>query len=176
VRRITRQNDRPALLRIGDVCGKGQVFDIQRIVAIVVPAERIELPTFGLQNRCSTAELSRLRLACLAMKGRTINGRLLGSGENDLRAADRSARGMRVPNDANGSSCRSFAICSDSPIDDSVNEGACLTDCVGFRGADTDGNRSVLADSPPPTVREAHFDNPITDTTMFHGKPPVAWK
>ena len=27
---------------------------------VVVPAERIELPTFGLQNRCSTAELNRL--------------------------------------------------------------------------------------------------------------------
>ena len=27
---------------------------------MVVPAERIELPTFGLQNRCSTAELNRL--------------------------------------------------------------------------------------------------------------------
>jgi hypothetical protein len=26
----------------------------------VVPVERIELPTFGLQNRCSTAELNRL--------------------------------------------------------------------------------------------------------------------
>jgi hypothetical protein len=26
---------------------------------LLVPAERIELPTFGLQNRCSTAELSR---------------------------------------------------------------------------------------------------------------------
>jgi hypothetical protein len=26
-----------------------------------VPVERIELPTFGLQNRCSTAELNRLR-------------------------------------------------------------------------------------------------------------------
>ena len=25
----------------------------------MVPAERIELPTFGLQNRCSTAELCR---------------------------------------------------------------------------------------------------------------------
>jgi hypothetical protein len=25
-----------------------------------VPVERIELPTFGLQNRCSTAELNRL--------------------------------------------------------------------------------------------------------------------
>ena len=27
----------------------------------LVPVERIELPTFGLQNRCSTAELNRLR-------------------------------------------------------------------------------------------------------------------
>jgi hypothetical protein len=27
----------------------------------VVPVERIELPTFGLQNRCSTAELNRLK-------------------------------------------------------------------------------------------------------------------
>ena len=26
----------------------------------LVPVERIELPTFGLQNRCSTAELNRL--------------------------------------------------------------------------------------------------------------------
>jgi hypothetical protein len=26
----------------------------------MVPVERIELPTFGLQNRCSTAELNRL--------------------------------------------------------------------------------------------------------------------
>jgi hypothetical protein len=26
---------------------------------IMVPVERIELPTFGLQNRCSTAELNR---------------------------------------------------------------------------------------------------------------------
>ena len=28
-------------------------------MATVVPVERIELPTFGLQNRCSTAELNR---------------------------------------------------------------------------------------------------------------------
>ena len=28
-------------------------------IRIMVPAERIELPTFGLQNRCSTAELCR---------------------------------------------------------------------------------------------------------------------
>ena len=30
-----------------------------RDAATVVPVERIELPTFGLQNRCSTAELNR---------------------------------------------------------------------------------------------------------------------
>ena len=29
----------------------------------MVPVERIELPTFGLQNRCSTAELNRLRIS-----------------------------------------------------------------------------------------------------------------
>jgi hypothetical protein len=29
----------------------------------MVPGERIELPTNGLQNRCSTAELTRLRAA-----------------------------------------------------------------------------------------------------------------
>jgi hypothetical protein len=30
----------------------------------VVPVERIELPTFGLQNRCSTAELNRQMREC----------------------------------------------------------------------------------------------------------------
>jgi hypothetical protein len=39
----------------------------------MVPAERIELPTFGLQNRCSTAELSRLPPRCLATKSPPIN-------------------------------------------------------------------------------------------------------
>ena len=29
----------------------------------MVPVERIELPTFGLQNRCSTAELNRQTLS-----------------------------------------------------------------------------------------------------------------
>src|SRR3981189_1691081 len=29
---------------------------------LVVPVERIELPTFGLQNRCSTAELNRRKI------------------------------------------------------------------------------------------------------------------
>src|ERR1700741_4091236 len=30
-----------------------------RLAEWLVPVERIELPTFGLQNRCSTAELNR---------------------------------------------------------------------------------------------------------------------
>jgi hypothetical protein len=47
----------------------------------MVPAEGIEPPTFGLQNRCSTAELSRLEEArragaCLAAKALTINERI----------------------------------------------------------------------------------------------------
>ncbi len=33
----------------------------------MVPVERIELPTFGLQNRCSTAELNRLAFERLFM-------------------------------------------------------------------------------------------------------------
>jgi hypothetical protein len=48
----------------------------------MVPAEGIEPPTFGLQNRCSTAELSRLLVRrmtglapCLAAKLLTINER-----------------------------------------------------------------------------------------------------
>jgi hypothetical protein len=36
----------------------GQKFD--KCLILLVPDERIELPTNGLQNRCSTAELIRL--------------------------------------------------------------------------------------------------------------------
>jgi hypothetical protein len=32
----------------------------QQSMIVLVPGERIELPTFGLQYRCSTAELPRL--------------------------------------------------------------------------------------------------------------------
>jgi hypothetical protein len=32
-----------------------------KCLILLVPVERIELPTFGLQNRCSTAELNRLK-------------------------------------------------------------------------------------------------------------------
>ena len=39
---------------------RGQtVADIRQVLDCAVPVERIELPTFGLQNRCSTAELNR---------------------------------------------------------------------------------------------------------------------
>jgi hypothetical protein len=31
----------------------------EKPLQMLVPVERIELPTFGLQNRCSTAELNR---------------------------------------------------------------------------------------------------------------------
>ena len=33
---------------------------LAKYLILLVPVERIELPTFGLQNRCSTAELNRL--------------------------------------------------------------------------------------------------------------------
>ena len=34
--------------------------EIREVPYLLVPGERIELPTNGLQNRCSTAELTRL--------------------------------------------------------------------------------------------------------------------
>jgi hypothetical protein len=36
--------------------------DRHKLLISLVPVERIELPTFGLQNRCSTAELNRHKL------------------------------------------------------------------------------------------------------------------
>jgi hypothetical protein len=33
--------------------------NVARTIILLVPGERIELPTNGLQNRCSTAELTR---------------------------------------------------------------------------------------------------------------------
>jgi hypothetical protein len=35
---------------------------------LMVPGERIELPTNGLQNRCSTAELTRLIMECQVLR------------------------------------------------------------------------------------------------------------
>jgi hypothetical protein len=40
----------------------------RRILPILlVPGERIELPTNGLQNRCSTAELTRLEFTAISL-------------------------------------------------------------------------------------------------------------
>ena len=39
----------------------------QSSIDIMVPVERIELPTFGLQNRCSTAELNRHPIDCICL-------------------------------------------------------------------------------------------------------------
>jgi hypothetical protein len=36
-----------------------------------VPGDRIELPTFGLQNRCSTTELTRLRWRASSVTARS---------------------------------------------------------------------------------------------------------
>lgn len=43
-------------------CQTGDCYIILNHMNYLVPAEGIEPPTFGLQNRCSTAELSRPRL------------------------------------------------------------------------------------------------------------------
>src|SRR4051812_2999069 len=45
----------------------------------VVPVERIELPTFGLQNRCSTAELNRQGVLA-PVYGGLVRGVNLGAG------------------------------------------------------------------------------------------------
>src|SRR5262245_17050508 len=38
-----------------------------------VPGERIELPTFGLQNRCSTAELTRRPIASARVRRQVLD-------------------------------------------------------------------------------------------------------
>ena len=46
--------------RVPDLSQPDQGYQDKRIWrGRLVPVERIELPTFGLQNRCSTAELNR---------------------------------------------------------------------------------------------------------------------
>jgi hypothetical protein len=55
---------------------------INKYGVFLVPVERIELPTFGLQNRCSTAELNR------RMEG-------IGGGQTSVDSADVSAG--RIP-------------------------------------------------------------------------------
>jgi hypothetical protein len=91
---------------------------------LVVPTERIELPTNGLQNRCSTAELRRQQPASLAANIPTINERARPSGaEIDVKVlglyqpavrcptAEPNRRGVHV---LNGESCtinRRFCCC-----------------------------------------------------------------
>ena len=52
-----------AIFVTSGICAKSatsQGRQIRQRIDLLVPVERIELPTFGLQNRCSTAELNRL--------------------------------------------------------------------------------------------------------------------
>jgi hypothetical protein len=63
----------------------GQLFDS------VVPVERIELPTFGLQNRCSTAELNRR----IEVGGRQQNTPLYPS-SSAARISDLSVKGQKL--------------------------------------------------------------------------------
>ena len=61
----------------------------------MVPTERIELPTNGLQNRCSTAELRRhFSLACLTAKAFIINERTQQKGGR--KAADLNSPGFAL--------------------------------------------------------------------------------
>ena len=71
----------------------------------MVPVERIELPTFGLQNRCSTAELNRLKAIdridaavaadriCMPHDG-SVYGRRLGRVNRRIPAKPLSGRGV----------------------------------------------------------------------------------
>jgi RES domain-containing protein len=49
-----------AVARTRGEAGRAKTDEFYRF--LLVPGERIELPTNGLQNRCSTAELTRLRV------------------------------------------------------------------------------------------------------------------
>jgi hypothetical protein len=57
----------------------------KRTVLRLVPVERIELPTFGLQNRCSTAELNR-RTECEVRAGTHRSAELAAGHLSDLTA------------------------------------------------------------------------------------------
>jgi hypothetical protein len=46
---------------------KNRGYKIETSLISLVPVERIELPTFGLQNRCSTAELNRQTLEIMPL-------------------------------------------------------------------------------------------------------------
>jgi hypothetical protein len=57
----TGMSERPlAPVRTSQIPDKEQESPgVKRLAGLMVPAERIELPTFGLQNRCTTAVLRR---------------------------------------------------------------------------------------------------------------------
>jgi hypothetical protein len=69
----------------------------------LVPGERIELPTNGLQNRCSTAELTR------QFNGLDLSDRAIATGLPPEKAANRSYS-VRIP--ANAASMISAARAS----------------------------------------------------------------
>src|SRR6195952_2981603 len=59
---MMRSPELPMIATTFDVRSKSQIrvgSPAVFLVILMVPVERIELPTFGLQNRCSTAELNR---------------------------------------------------------------------------------------------------------------------
>ncbi len=56
---VVRMRAEPSLSQIRRTCSPNKSAG-STVRILVVPVERIELPTFGLQNRCSTAELNRL--------------------------------------------------------------------------------------------------------------------
>ena len=65
--------------------------DLIEDVGLMVPGEGFEPPAFGLQNRCSTAELTRLaRLSKIAMDG--SRGKRGTSGQQFGQANGREAR------------------------------------------------------------------------------------
>jgi hypothetical protein len=61
---MEQANTRAAVMTVGSA-GRCRILIFRRAetadnqLISLVPVERIELPTFGLQNRCSTAELNR---------------------------------------------------------------------------------------------------------------------
>jgi hypothetical protein len=60
---------------------------------LLVPVERIELPTFGLQNRCSTAELNRRTLKRSGVRRDAGSDRALAARIPDSSAKDQNPGG-----------------------------------------------------------------------------------
>jgi hypothetical protein len=78
----------------------------------VVPVERIELPTFGLQNRCSTAELNRLK----AIDGIGVTHLADGGLRRDARVCLWPRAGPRQPAHPAQSRFRAVVLPHDSAI------------------------------------------------------------